>query len=437
MKTVAFYTLGCKVNQYETDAMAGLFKKQGYKISDFKSPADIYVINTCAVTEEAARKSRQVIRRAVKMNPDAVIAVVGCYSQIAAERVLKIPGVDLVIGSKNRHQIVELVEKLDKTKTKPLLEVEDIMKAREFEEIFEYTYKEKTRAFLKIQEGCNQFCTYCIIPYARGPIRSRRPENVFREAENLAKQGFKEVVITGVHLGAYGKELKDENVDIGDIVEEISKIEGIERIRISSIEPMEITDDLIERLAGIKKVCRHYHIPLQSGSKKILKWMNRRYTPDNFRHIVDAFRSKIPEVSISTDIMVGFPGETDELFDETMRFVEDVTFSRIHVFKYSKRAGTPAANFPNQVTKRKKEERSHKLIKLAQEQEKEYNKRFLGKTLKVLIEQEMNTGEGTQYEGLSDNYIRIYIKHKGLKKGEIYNVKIKRIENSHVIGELI
>ena len=356
MPSAAFYTLGCKVNQYETDAMMGLFESKGYKLVDFDDTADVYVINTCTVTSQGARKSRQIIRRAVKKNPDSIIAVVGCYSQVAEEEIKKIEGVDLILGTKDKHKIVELVESIAKShrNLSPFVHVCDISKLNVFEEISPYIYKERTRAFIKIQEGCEQYCSYCIIPYARGPARSREPKAILREAKKLSERGFKEIVLTGIHLGTYGKGLNNEkitNKGIGleYILKELIKIDGIERIRLSSIEPTEISKELIDIMKNSSKICPHLHIPLQSGSYKILKKMNRPYTPEQYKKIISKIREEIKDVAISTDVMVGFPGETQDLFDETLKFIEEIGFSRTHIFKYSPHPETLAASLPDQV----------------------------------------------------------------------------------------
>lgn len=435
MPKVAFYTLGCKVNQYETDAMMGLFKSKGYEIVDFEDIADVYIINTCTVTGEGARKSRQIIRRAVKKNPEAVIAVVGCYAQISPEKVIDIPGVDVIVGTNNKSRIVELVEQSRKSSL-PLIHVNDIKKETEFEEISPYLYRGRTRAFLKIQEGCNQFCSYCIIPYARGPIRSRDPERILEEAYKLAEQGFKEIVLTGINLGAYGKDLDEHSINLEDIIKIICPIQGIERIRLSSIEPTEITENLIEAIKKYYKVCNHLHIPLQSGSLDILEKMNRPYTPDEYKRIINRVREEIPDVSITTDIMVGFPGETHHHFEETLRFVKEVTFSRIHVFKYSRRPGTPAASFSNQVPAKEKELRSQTLMKLAHLQEIDYYKAFIGRNLKVLVEQEFKGVNGF-LEGYTDNYIPVCLKGDLSLQGEIVAVKLLEIKDKYVLGERI
>jgi threonylcarbamoyladenosine tRNA methylthiotransferase MtaB len=433
MKKVAFYTLGCKVNQYETEAMAELFEAEDYEVVDFEERADVYVINTCTVTNLSDRKSRQMIRRARRKNEDAIIAVVGCYAQTSPDEVSNIPGVNLIIGTKQRNKIVDYIREIENTGGGVAAHVDDIMRSRDFEELKVESYKERTRAFLKIQEGCSQFCTYCIIPYARGPIRSRQPRDVLDEVRKLATSGFKEVVLTGIHVASYGKDIGD--ITLLDIIKKVHEVEGIERIRLGSIEPTTLTDEFIASAKNLQKLCPHYHISLQSGCDKILKKMNRRYTSDDYRKVVDALRANIPDVAITTDVMVGFPGETDEDFEETYRFVDEISFAHMHVFKYSPRKGTPAAKYSNQVSPEKKEERSSRLMELSKKKTEEFNSRFVGKTMKVLIEKETENGDG-MLEGLTPNYIRVLCKGEEHLKGRIVDVRLFENKMDHVIGRI-
>ncbi|SHH34261.1 threonylcarbamoyladenosine tRNA methylthiotransferase MtaB [Caloranaerobacter azorensis DSM 13643] len=432
MKTVAFYTLGCKVNQYETEAMAELFKKEGYNVVDAEDKADIYVINTCTVTNLGDRKSRQFIRRAKRKNRKAIIAVVGCYVQVSPDEVFEIEDVDLVIGTNDKNKIVELCEEV-KEKHKRIKIVEDIMKVREFEEMPINEIEGKTRAFVKIQEGCNQYCSYCIIPYARGPVRSRKLQNIIKEVEKLSKSGFKEIVLTGIHVASYGKDLGD--IRLIDVIEAIHDIEGIERIRLSSLEPTIITEEFMDRLIKLPKVCNHFHLSLQSGSNTVLKRMNRKYTTEEYLSIVKLIRKYMPDVGLTTDIIVGFPGETDEEFEETYNFVKEIGFSRIHVFKYSPRKGTPAAKFKNQVDGKIKAERSRKLIELGEELNKVFNRRFIGKIMNVLFEEKVRGATGLM-EGYTTNYIRVMAKGDISIEGEILPVKMNRISGENLIGEI-
>ncbi|QIB26327.1 tRNA (N(6)-L-threonylcarbamoyladenosine(37)-C(2))-methylthiotransferase MtaB [Caloranaerobacter azorensis] len=432
MKTVAFYTLGCKVNQYETEAMAELFKKEGYNVVDAEDKADIYVINTCTVTNLGDRKSRQFIRRAKRKNRKAIIAVVGCYVQVSPDEVFEIEDVDLVIGTNDKNKIVELCEEV-KEKHKRIKIVEDIMKVREFEEMPINEVEGKTRAFVKIQEGCNQYCSYCIIPYARGPVRSRKLQNIIKEVEKLSKSGFKEIVLTGIHVASYGKDLGD--IRLIDVIEAIHDIEGIERIRLSSLEPTIITEEFMDRLIKLPKLCNHFHLSLQSGSNTVLKRMNRKYTTEEYLSIVKLIRKYMPDVGLTTDIIVGFPGETDEEFEETYNFVKEIGFSRIHVFKYSPREGTPAAKFKNQVDGKIKAERSRKLIELGEELNKVFNRRFIGKIMNVLFEEKVRGATGLM-EGYTTNYIRVMAKGDISIEGEILPVKMNRISGENLIGEI-
>ncbi|MDK2918295.1 MAG: threonylcarbamoyladenosine tRNA methylthiotransferase MtaB [Candidatus Petromonas sp.] len=432
MKTVAFYTLGCKVNQYDTEAMAELFEKSGYEVVSSTEKADVYIINTCTVTNLGDRKSRQFIRRSKKNNPDSIIAVVGCYAQTAPEEVLAIEGVNLVIGTDERNKIVQLVEKIDKENK--LNYVNDIMSVNKFEELSIEEIKGKTRAFLKIQEGCNQFCAYCIIPYARGPIRSRRPENIIEEVKRLSQNGFKEIVLTGIHIASYGKDLKD--IDLIDIIKEVHNIEGIERIRLSSVEPTLLTEEFIEEITKLPKFCPHFHISLQSGCDETLKRMNRKYTTDQYRKIVKKLRASIPDIAITTDIIVGFPGESEEEFCQTFNFVQEMELSQIHVFKYSPRKGTPAAKFKNQIPSKIKNYRSEKMIKLGEKMMRRYREKFINEDMDVLFEDILDKDKRI-ITGFTSNYIKVAAKGSKNLIGEILPVKIREIKNDIVFGEII
>ncbi|MCT4621193.1 MAG: tRNA (N(6)-L-threonylcarbamoyladenosine(37)-C(2))-methylthiotransferase MtaB [Marinisporobacter sp.] len=433
MKKVAFYTLGCKVNQYETEAMGEMFEKTGYEIVDSTELADVYVINTCTVTNLGDRKSRQFIRRAKRKNPKAIIAVVGCYSQTSPEEVSSIEGVNIVLGTNDRNKIVEYVEGIQEENEK-INAVGNIMEIEEFEEMTIGEIKGKTRAYLKIQEGCNQYCTYCIIPYARGPIRSRKEEDIVKEVQRLAKNGFREVVLTGIHVASYGKDL--ENTSLLDVILKVHEVEGIERIRLSSIEPTIMTEDFVKTLAYLKKVCPHFHLSLQSGCDETLNRMNRKYTTREYKLIVERIRKYMPGVSITTDIMVGFPGETEEEFEKTMKFVEEIGFGQVHVFKYSKRKGTPAAKFENQVPPQIKNIRSEKLINLAKECLIDYHKKFLDTQRMVLFEAVSNEMEG-YYEGLTDNYIRVFCPTEEKIEGKILKVKLDKLSDEAMVGKIV
>lgn len=430
MSTVAFYTLGCKVNQYETEAMTELFKNNGYNICSFDSPADIYIINTCTVTGMSDRKSRQIIRRAKKTNPNAVIAVTGCYAQTAPEDILKIEGVNLVVGTNERHRIVELVENVNINSRHS--EVYEIMNSHDFEELSITTYSERTRAYIKIQEGCNQFCSYCIIPYARGPIRSRAPEKVIEEIEKLVLNGFSEVILTGIHVASYGADLED--MDLGKLLLAVNEIEGIKRIRLSSIEPMTLNESFINTISPCTKLCHHFHLSLQSGCDETLKRMNRKYTTVQYKSIVDGLRKAYPDVAITTDIMVGFPGETDEEFQKTVGFFKEISFSDAHIFQYSPRKGTPAAKRKDQIAPEIKEKRSKIISEITQQNRDKFLESFIGKTLEVLFEQPDSNGF---FEGKTSNYITVCVPFEENLSGTFHNVKIKQLKNGVLYGNII
>ncbi|NLP13910.1 MAG: tRNA (N(6)-L-threonylcarbamoyladenosine(37)-C(2))-methylthiotransferase MtaB [Clostridium sp.] len=433
MKRVAFCTLGCKVNQYETEALSGIFRKAGYSVVDFEEEAEVYVINTCTVTNLSDRKSRQMIRKAKKNNKDSVVIVVGCYAQTAPEEVSKIEGVSMVIGTKDRGRIIEYIKELEAGGQK-LNFVDDVMKAREFEELGIDVFRERTRAFIKIQEGCTQFCSYCIIPYARGPVRSRDEKNILNEITDLARSGYKEVVLTGIHIASYGKDIK--TTSLIDIIKKVHEIEGIERIRLGSIEPTLINEEFIESIKKLEKVCPQYHLSLQSGCDRTLERMNRKYTTKDYRKSVALLRENIRDVAVTTDIMVGFPGETDEEFDETYRFLQEISFAGMHVFKYSPRKGTPAASYPNQILPEKKEERSNMLINLASSMKLKYNKGYIGKVMSVLFEQEVKGMKG-YIEGLTTNYIKVVCEGNEEFDGKIIKVLLKEAVLDYMTGEII
>ena len=429
MEKVAFITLGCKVNQYETNAMAQKFIEKGYEVVEHTEVADIYVINTCTVTNMSDRKSRQMLRRVKELNKEAIIVACGCYVQVAKEEVEKIEEVDLILGNNEKKNIVELVEKfqnekIEKEKKSELEEVEDVMHEKEFVEFGDVIYTEKTRAVIKVQDGCDRFCSYCIIPYARGRVRSRKPENVISEIEKISKKGIKEVVITGIHIASYGKDFKEEYRLI-DLLEEINKIEGIERIELGSIEPLLITEEFVRRLKKLEKICHHFHLSLQSGCNETLKRMNRRYSIEEFKNIVELLKKNYEDVNLTTDIIVGFPGETEKEFEETYKFLKQMKFYKMHIFKYSQRKGTKAAVMSVQIDGNKKEERSRKLIELSDKNEEEYNKKYVGKEVEVLWEEEK---EGF-YKGHTKNYILAYLKVDNEIKKEGEEEK-KKLENT-------
>ena len=432
MKKVAFYTLGCKVNQYETEAMLELFEKEGYEKAETEDYADVYVINTCTVTHMSDRKSRQYIRRMKKKNPDAIIAVVGCYSQVSPEEILSIDEVNLVMGTNDRKKIVEEVKKIDASRK--VSTVDDIMKVKAFEEIEINKTNGKTRAFMKIQDGCDRYCSYCIIPYARGRVRSRDLESIVKEVENLASNGYKEVVLTGIHVASYGKDIKDSDIKLLDVIKQINDIEGIERIRLSSVEPILFTDEFVEAVSTMDKVCPHYHLSLQSGCDETLKRMKRRYTTEEYKAIVDRLRAATPNVSITTDVIVGFPGETNEEFDKTYEFLKDIELTHMHVFKYSPRKGTPAATMENQVDPSTKHDRSEKLLQLNEENFNKFGQKMLDKEFNVLFEQKVGDNK---YEGLTENYVKVIVESDNDISEQILKVKIKDVKNEFLEGILV
>ena len=433
---IAFTTLGCKVNLYDTEAMIELFEKEGYEIVDFEDYADIYVINTCTVTNLGDKKSRQMIRRSKSKNPNSIIVATGCYSQVAPEEVEKIEGINIVIGTKNRLEIVNTVKKYQEENSfKVLNTVSNIMSEREFEPLSVTDLKDRTRAYLKIQEGCNKFCTYCIIPFARGPIRSRKPADVITEVKNLAKNGFKEIVLAGIHILSYGVDLKDENISLIDIIEEVHKIDGIERIRFSSIEPLVITDDFIERIKKLPKVCNHFHLSLQSGSNNTLQRMKRHYSKEEYETAINKLRDNFEDIAITTDIIVGFPGETEEDFLESYNFVEKIKLNKIHSFPYSPKKGTKAAEFPNQISNDEKAKRNKKMIELGIKLNTEFLKSMIGKTVPVLFERKTENGF---YEGHTTNYIKVCVESDKNIVNEILNVNITNLlQNEATFGKIV
>lgn len=425
MSTVAFHTLGCKVNHYETEAIWQLFKKNGYERVEFDSIADVYVINTCTVTNTGDRKSRQVIRRAIRKNPDGVICVTGCYAQTSPAEILAIPGVDIVVGTQDRHKMLEYINQYRKER-QPINAVHNIMKNRVFEEMDVPTFTDRTRASLKIQEGCNNFCTFCIIPWARGLMRSRDPKEVIRQAQQLVNAGYKEIVLTGIHTGGYGEDLKDYN--LAQLLRDLEQqVKGLKRLRISSIEASQLTDEVIDVLVHSNVVVRHLHIPLQSGSNTVLKRMRRKYSTEYFAERINVLKEAIPGLAITSDVIVGFPGETEEEFMETYRFIEEHKFSELHVFPYSKRTGTPAARMKDQIPEEIKMERVHRLIALSDQLAKEYASQFENAVLEVIPEEPYKEDpESGLYEGYTDNYLKVVFPATPDMVGKLVKVKITK-----------
>lgn len=429
MKKAASFALGCKVNQYESEAIAELFAEKGYEIVGIDEEADVYVINTCTVTNFGDKKSRQLIRKVKRQNENAIVAVVGCYAQTAPKELMEIAGVNLVIGTKDRAQIVEMVEQYDRANGVEN-HVSDIMKERVFEPLSIQKLANRTRAYLKIQDGCSQYCSYCIIPYARGPIRSREPQEVVAEVKRLAENGFKEVVLTGIHVASYGKDRKDTS--LLDILKQVHEVEGIERIRFSSIEPNVVTEEFAQTMAALPKVCDHFHLSLQSGCDKTLKEMNRKYDTEKYRQAAATLRKYLPKVALTTDIIVGFPGETEEDFRESYAFAEEIGFAKIHVFPYSPKRGTPAAARKDQLLNAVKAERSHTLIQLSDKMAADFLADAVGTDAEVLYERAV--GEGI-YEGHTTNYMKVHGRSEVDLTNRICKTHITRAEGEMLFGD--
>lgn len=425
MKKIAFYTLGCKVNQYETNAMKQKFIDSGYEVVEFEEKSDIYVVNTCTVTNMADRKSRQILRRAKQRNKNSLLVVVGCYVQVGKEELEQIEEIDVILGNNEKNEIVEYVEEYQRKSCF----VSEINKPQEYKEFGNTTYTETVRAFIKVQDGCDNFCSYCIIPYARGRIRSRKIENVISEITDIAQKGIKEVVITGIHIASYGKDMQ-ENITLIDLLEKINEIEGIERIRLGSLEPKLLTEEFIAKLSKLEKICDQFHISLQSGCDDTLKRMNRKYTTQEVEKGIKELRKMYPNSLLTADLIVGFPGETDEEFRITCDFLKQIGFYKIHTFKYSKRKGTVAEKMPNQILPDVQEQRSKIIMKLSYEMQNEYNQKYLGKTVKVLFEEK----EGEYYKGHTTNYMMIYMRSEEKMENEIKDIYIDKIENDRIIG---
>ena len=432
MKKVSFYTLGCKVNQYETNAMAQKFKEAGYEIVEVNDDvSDICVINTCTVTNMSDRKSRQILRKVKEKNQDAIIAAVGCYAQVAKDDLQKMPEIDIVLGNEEKANIVKYVEEFISNRNNKIVEIEDIASKKEFEDMGQITYTEKTRAVIKVQDGCNQFCSYCIIPYARGRVRSRKMDSIIQEITQIAQKGIKEVVITGIHVASYGRDFGNENGLI-ELLEKINEIDGIHRIRLGSLEPKIITEEFMQRLIKLEKMCHHFHLSLQSGCDETLKRMNRKYNTAEIKEIVERLRRYYNDVILTTDIIVGFPGETEEEFEKTYQFLKEIKLYKMHVFQYSPRKGTRAAVMPNQVDGNVKEKRSRKLIELSNENQKQYNEMLVGKEVEVLFEDQAVEEDKKYFKGHTQNYIFVKYETDENLENTLKSVKIKSADVEHV-----
>ncbi|WHI69160.1 tRNA (N(6)-L-threonylcarbamoyladenosine(37)-C(2))-methylthiotransferase MtaB [Staphylococcus epidermidis] len=428
MSTVAFHTLGCKVNHYETEAIWQLFKDANYERVEFETNADVFVINTCTVTNTGDKKSRQIIRRAIRQNPDAVVCVTGCYAQTSSAEIMEIPGVDIVVGTQDRHKLLDYIQQFQDER-QPINGVGNIMKNRTYEELEVPYFTDRTRASLKIQEGRNNFCTFCIIPWARGLMRSRDPEKVVEQATQLVNSGYKEIVLTGIHTGGYGQDLK--NYNLAQLLRDLDTIEGLERIRISSIEASQLTDEVIDVIGNSNKVVRHLHIPLQSGSDDVLKRMRRKYTMAHFSERLTKLHQALPDLAVTSDVIVGFPGESEDEFQETYDFIVNHHFSELHVFPYSPRIGTPVARMDNQIDEETKNVRVHKLISLSNQLAKEYASKFEDEVLEVIPE-EMGEEPHTLV-GYADNYMKVRFEGDDSLIGQI--VKVKIVKANYPINE--
>lgn len=436
MSKVAFHTLGCKVNHYETEAIWQLFKEDGYERTEFDRQADVYVINTCTVTNTGDKKSRQVIRRAIRQNPDAVICVTGCYAQTSPAEIMAIPGVDIVVGTQDRTKMLGYIEQYRKER-QPINAVRNIMKNRVYEELDVPAFTDRTRASLKIQEGCNNFCTFCIIPWARGLMRSRDPQEVIKQAQQLVDAGYLEIVLTGIHTGGYGQDLKDYN--LAQLLRDMEEnVKGLKRLRISSIEASQLTDEVIDVLRNSNIVVNHLHIPLQSGSDTVLKRMRRKYTMAFFGERLDRLREALPDLAVTSDVIVGFPGETEEEFMETYHFIRDHKFSELHVFPFSPRTGTPAARMENQLDEEVKNERVHRLITLNDQLAKEYASRFENEVLDVIPEERFKDNENDNlYVGYTSNYLKVVFEATEDMVGKLVKVKITKAGYPYNEGQFV
>ncbi len=405
MKKAALHNLGCKVNAYETEAMQHLLEEAGYEIVPFTQKADVYVINTCSVTNMADRKSRQMLHKAKKNNPNSIVVAAGCYVQTSEKEVLNDLSVDIVIGNDRKHDLVRLLEEYSLDSVNDT--VDDINDGKhDFEELFIDQTKEHTRAFIKVQDGCNQFCSYCIIPYARGRVRSRRFENVIAEVERLAANGFKEVVLTGIHLSSYGVDF-EEATGLLELIQAVNAVKGIERIRLGSLEPKIVTEHFASELSKLDKICPHFHLSLQSGCDETLKRMNRKYTTKEYERGCELLRKYFVHPAITTDVIVGFPGETEEEFEQTKAYLEHIHFYEMHIFKYSKRKGTRAAVMPDQIDEQIKAARSEKLIALGHDMSKEFRKFYIGKNEEVLFEEKAVIGDKEYFVGYTKEYVKV------------------------------
>ena len=433
-KKVALHNLGCKVNAYEVEAMQQLLEKAGYEIVPFTEGADVYLINTCTVTNIADRKSRQMLHKAKKMNPDAIVVAAGCSAQADTEKLKEDNAVDLILGNNQKTQIVEVLEEYEKEHSKQV-QVIEINHTKEYEELSIEQTAEHVRAYIKVQDGCNQFCTYCIIPFARGRVRSRKIADVLREVETLASKGYKEVVLTGIHLSSYGVDFsKEERESLLSLIQAVSKVKGIQRIRLGSLEPRIITEEFLEGIVATGKVCPHFHLSLQSGCNKTLKNMNRRYSAQEYAEKCELIRKYYPAPALTTDVIVGFPMETEEDFEESYEFLKNIHFYETHIFKYSRRHGTKAAAMDGQLTEAVKTQRSEKLLELHDIRAKEYEEAMIGKTIELLLEEEIEEDGKMWYIGHSREYVRAVIeKTEAHQVNDLVEAKVTGFVTDHLL----
>lgn len=434
MKKAALHSLGCKVNSYETEAMQQMLEQAGYEIVPFHDRADVYIINTCSVTNIADRKSRQMIHKAKKMNPDAIVVATGCYAQADTEKLKEDTAVDLILGNNQKTQIVEALEEYEKEHAKQV-QVIEINHTKEYEELSISSTAEHVRAYIKVQDGCNQFCTYCIIPFARGRVRSRKIEEVLSEVETLAAKGYKEVVLTGIHLSSYGVDFpKEERESLLSLIQAVSRVEGISRIRLGSLEPRIITEEFLEGIVKTGKVCPHFHLSLQSGCNKTLKNMNRRYSAQEYAEKCELIRKFYPVPALTTDVIVGFPQETEEDFEESYEFVKKIHFYETHIFKYSRRHGTKAASMDGQLTEAAKAQRSDRMLELHEIRAREYEEAMIGKKMELLLEEEIEIDGRPWYVGHSREYVRAVIsKTDAHRVNDLVTVKAVAFVRDHIL----
>lgn len=434
-KKVALHNLGCKVNAYEVEAMQQLLEQAGYEIVPFQEGADVYLINTCTVTNIADRKSRQMLHKAKKMNPEAIVVATGCYAQTDTEKLREDTSVDLILGNNQKNRIVEALEEYEKEHSKKTRVIE-INKTKEYEELSIDHTAEHVRAYIKVQDGCNQFCTYCIIPYARGRVRSREIADILEEVRKLAEGGYKEVVLTGIHLSSYGVDFKEEEKkqNLLSLIRAVHEIHGIQRIRLGSLEPRIITEEFLEGISSLPKVCPHFHLSLQSGCNKTLKDMNRRYSAEEYAEKCELIRKYYPAPALTTDVIVGFPQETEEDFQESYEFVKNIHFYETHIFKYSKRQGTKAAAMKGQLTEAEKAKRSEKMLELHDLRSGEYEENMIGRNLEILIEEEAEIDGRSFYLSHSREYVKVAVEKKeGLHINDLLTVKITGFAKEHIL----